>query len=74
MLAVILTGAMATATTTAALTRGFQQSFAWTMGFTVTGMLISLALPGRLPDQDRPLPQAAAATDIEDPQPATEPG
>ncbi|MBK8462407.1 MAG: multidrug efflux MFS transporter [Nigerium sp.] len=74
VLAVILTGAMATATTTAALTRGFQQSFAWTMGFTVTGMLISLALPGRLPDQDRPLPQAAAATDIEDPQPATEPG
>ncbi len=49
VLAMILTHSVASATTTAALTSGFQHSFWWTMGFTVAGMLISLALPGRLP-------------------------
>lgn len=51
VLTVILTGTVAGATTAAAVTAGFQQSFWWAMGFTVAGMLISLALPGRLPDQ-----------------------
>lgn len=50
VLAAILTAAVATATTPAAVTGGFQQAFGWALGFTVVGMLISLALPGRLPD------------------------
>lgn len=61
VLAVILTGATATATTTVALTSGFQHSFGWAFGFTVLGMLISLALPGRLPVRVSPPPKVTPA-------------
>ncbi len=47
VLAVILTGAIAAASSPAALAGAFQQAFWWAIGFTAAGVLISLALPGR---------------------------
>jgi EmrB/QacA subfamily drug resistance transporter len=62
VLAVILTGAVAAATTPATLAGAFQQSFWWAVGFTVAGMLISLALPGKVPAAaPAPTPGVSAA-------------
>jgi EmrB/QacA subfamily drug resistance transporter len=47
VLAVILTGATAVATSGPALAAAFQSSFWWAIGFTAAGVLVSLALPGR---------------------------
>jgi EmrB/QacA subfamily drug resistance transporter len=52
VLTLILSGSLATATTTGGVTAGFQRAFGWAIGFTVAGMLISIALPGRLTDQN----------------------
>ncbi|GLY94909.1 MDR family MFS transporter [Actinoplanes sp. NBRC 103695] len=46
VLAVVLTGAATAATSP---TAAFQRSFWWAIGFTVAGVLLSLALPGRPP-------------------------
>jgi EmrB/QacA subfamily drug resistance transporter len=51
VLAVVLTGA-ATAATSPAV--AFQRSFWWAIGFTVAGVLLSLALPGRPPAEVAP--------------------
>lgn len=50
VLAVILVGAGPAASSTASLASGFQKSFWWATAFAGVGVLISLALPGRLPD------------------------
>ncbi|HEY0247930.1 MAG TPA: MDR family MFS transporter [Gryllotalpicola sp.] len=60
VLAVILTGALAAAGTPTALAGAFQQSFWWAIGFTVVGMLLSLALPGKVPAA-APAPGQASA-------------
>ncbi|MGV8977091.1 MAG: MDR family MFS transporter [Cellulomonas sp.] len=49
VLVVILAGAAAGASSSAALAGAFQQSFWWAIGFAGVGVLVSLALPGRLP-------------------------
>ncbi len=54
VLAVILTAATATATSTTGLAGAFQQSFWWATGFAAAGVVLSLALPGKL--RDTPLP------------------
>ncbi len=50
VLAVILTSTLTAATSPTALEGAFRQSFWWALGFTAIGILISLALPGRVPD------------------------
>lgn len=50
VLAVILVGAAPAGSSTASLASAFQQSFWWAIAFAGVGVLISLALPGRLPD------------------------
>jgi EmrB/QacA subfamily drug resistance transporter len=57
VLVVILAGAAAGASSTEALAGGFQQAFWWATGFAGAGVLISLALPGRLPDAAAVSPQ-----------------
>ncbi|GAB3570617.1 MDR family MFS transporter [Spelaeicoccus albus] len=52
VLVVILAGAAVGASSTASLTDAFQQAFWWATGFAGAGVLISLVLPGRLPEQD----------------------
>ena len=47
VLAVILTGATAVATSGPTLAAAFQSSFSWAIGFTAAGVLVSVALPGR---------------------------
>lgn len=58
VLAVILTGAAASASSTASLASAFQHSFWWAIGFAGVGVLFSLALPGRPPNATGALPQA----------------
>jgi EmrB/QacA subfamily drug resistance transporter len=58
VLAVVLTGATAAATSPTALAGAFQQSFWWAIGFTAAGVLVSLALPGQ---PSAPADAAAAA-------------
>jgi EmrB/QacA subfamily drug resistance transporter len=60
VLAVILTGAFTAAASTAARAGAFQHSFWWATGFTAAGVLIALALPGRLPEATPDPPPAAA--------------
>jgi len=50
VLAMILTGSLSAATSPAALAGAFRQSFWWALGFTALGILISLTLPGTVPD------------------------
>lgn len=57
VLVVILAGATTGASSTAALSGAFQQSFWWASGFAGVGALLSLALPGRLPDATDCAPQ-----------------
>ncbi|RNI21716.1 MDR family MFS transporter [Flexivirga caeni] len=46
VLAAILTGAAATATSAGALSGAFRETFWWAIGFTAAGLVISFALPG----------------------------
>jgi EmrB/QacA subfamily drug resistance transporter len=79
VLVVILTGAATTAVGTGgtgSLTGAFQQSFWWATAFAAAGVLLSLALPGRLPNtpgtaRATALP-ATAATSTPPIVPATE--
>jgi EmrB/QacA subfamily drug resistance transporter len=72
VLAVILTAATATATSTTALAGAFQQSFWWATGFAAAGVVLSLALPGKLRDtppsagQDTPAEERAAPGPVPD--------
>ncbi|HEX7658693.1 MAG TPA: MDR family MFS transporter [Pseudonocardiaceae bacterium] len=50
VLAVILTSTLTAAVSPVALEGAFRQSFWWALGFTAAGMLISLALPGSVPE------------------------
>jgi hypothetical protein len=61
VLVVILTGAATGAVSTASLSVAFQQSFWWATGFAGAGVLISLTLPGRLPEATGASPHAPAA-------------
>lgn len=65
VLAVVLTSTLAAATTPAALAGAFRQSFWWTLGFTAAGILVSLALPGKVPGATAP-PAPAAAPALDD--------
>lgn len=60
VLVVILAGAAKGASSGASLLDGFQQSFWRATGFAGAGVLISLALPGRLPNATAASPQLPA--------------
>lgn len=49
VLVVILAGAAEGATSAPAMAAAFQQAFWWSVGFAAVGVLISFALPGKLP-------------------------
>lgn len=69
VLVVILAGAATGASSTASLAGAFQQSFWWATGFAGAGVLISLALPGRLPDTEAvPAPSSPAGGSVEVPE------
>lgn len=61
VLVVILAGGTVSTSSTGSLTGAFQQSFWWAVGFAAVGLLISFALPGRLPDSAEKSPDAPAA-------------
>lgn len=73
VLTVILTSRLASASSPTALAGAYQQSFWWAIGFTVAGVLISLTLPGRPPDELEAPPQksAPAGAPTERPEKAT---
>lgn len=62
VLVVILAAASARASSTASLSDAFQRSFLWAIGFAGVGVLVSLALPGRLPGTTGTSTQASVAT------------
>ncbi|MEO7123949.1 MAG: MDR family MFS transporter [Lacisediminihabitans sp.] len=62
VLVVILTGAAAGATSTASLAGAFQQAFWWATAFAGAGVLLSLALPGRLAGATTTTPQPSTST------------